>query len=199
MVQRRRAYSWSPLFTLFIVLIVGVAAGLIGLVIWSQIAVRSSAKLMIGPGTFTDAQDRAKFDVPAGWEVVHDGAQTRVQRTDGSLPSYEVELKSIQEINLVVNWNCATLPQYVPGMVKGIVPWDATITYTSVPCAQRSDSAVYVHAYLSLNDGSQRIAVLAFAPLDGVTWIVARTDPFTGQSSADLIGAMNTTVTSARR
>lgn len=200
MAQRRRTRTgWSPLFTLFVALIVVVAVGLIGLVIWSQIASRPDEKPMLGPGTFADAQDRVKFDVLAGWEVIHDGTQTRVERTDGSLPSYQVELKSIEAINLVVNWNCASLPQYVPGMVKGIVAWGAAITFTSVPCAERSNEAVYVHVYLSMNDGSQRIAVLAFAPLDGVTWIVARTDPFTGQSSADLIGAMDATVTSARR
>jgi len=198
--RRRRAYGgWSPLITLFVALLVVVAVGLIGLVIWSQITVRSLDKPMIGPGTFTDEQDRVKFNVLTGWQVIHDGTQIRVERTDGSLPSYAIELKNIHAINLVVNWDCSTLPQYVPGMVKGIVPWDAAITFMSVPCAQRSNEDVYVHVYLRMNDGSQRIAVLAFAPLDGVTWIVARTDPFTGQSSADLIGAMNSTVTSARR
>jgi len=84
-------------------------------------------------------------------------------------------------------------------MVKGMVPWDAAITFMSVPCAQRTDVPVYVHVYLKMNDGSQRMAVLAFAPLDGVTWIVARTDPFAGESSPGLIDAMTGTVTSARR
>ncbi|HVO71626.1 MAG TPA: hypothetical protein VMT24_16365, partial [Aggregatilineaceae bacterium] len=98
MAQRRRTHGWSPLFTVFIMLIVVVAIGLIGLVLWSQIAARPNDKPMIGPGTFADAQGRVKFDVLAGWEVVHDRTQTRVERTDGSLPSYLVELKSIEQI-----------------------------------------------------------------------------------------------------
>ena len=88
----------------------------------------------------------------------------------------------MQQMNLVVNWSCLTLADYVPDVVKAIAPWEVTITYISVPCSENAAEAAIVRVYVTLNDGSGRNAVLAYAPLDGVTWVVARTVPFEGES-----------------
>ena len=116
---------------------------------------------------------------------------------DGSLPAYELEVRDMVQMNLVVNWNCPLLPELIPGVMQTIGPQGATITFVSIPCVQKVAEPVNVRVYLTLPDG--RSQVFVFGPLDGVSWIVARTVPFEGQSSADLLQAMVQTVTSARR
>ena len=57
MVQRSRPRvqrGLSPLATVFVLMLIVTSAGLVGLLIWSQIEVQQSLKPMIGPGTFTD-------------------------------------------------------------------------------------------------------------------------------------------------
>lgn len=189
----------SPLVTLAILAIIAVAMALVGLLIWSQIEVKKQTKPMIGPGRFSDATQTYTFEIGDGWKVIHRKNQTQVVREDGTLPSFDLEVRSMQQMNLVVNWSCLTLADYVPDTIKAISPWDVTITYVSVPCSEKVGEAAIARVYVTLNDGSGRNAVLAFAPLDGVTWVVARTVPFEGESSADLTAALTQAVTTAQR
>lgn len=202
MVQQARPRArrgWSPLTTLVVMLVIAVAVGLVGLLLWSQVEVRRQSRPMVGPGRFSDAGGIMTFKILQGWEVIYQKSQTQVVRQDGSLPTYDVETRSMEQMNLVVNWNCLDLVDRVPDVIKAISPWDAKITYTSVPCSKSVTEAVFVRVYLALNDGSGRNAVIVFAPLDGVTWVVARTLPFQGESTVDLIDGMTTTVTSVQR
>jgi hypothetical protein len=185
--------------TLAILAIIAAAVGLVGLLIWSQIEVKKQTKPMIGPGRFSDAAQTYTFQISEGWKVIHRKSQTQVVREDGTLPNYDLEARSMQQMNLVVNWSCLTLADFVPDVVKAIAPWEVTITYVSVPCSENAAEAALVRVYVTLNDGSGRKAVLAYAPLDGVTWVVARTVPFEGESSADLTAALTQSVTTAQR
>ena len=90
------------------------------------------------------------------------------------------------------------LPELMPRAAQAAMPSEATITFTSVPCAENSAEPAYARMYFTLNDGSGN-AVIVMGPVDGVTWVVARSEPFEGQASTDLVTAMTTTVTSARR
>jgi hypothetical protein len=198
-VRPRQRRGGSPWVTLAVLLLIAAAVGLVGLLLWSQIEVRIHSKPMIGPGRFSDATRAMTFEVLQGWEVIHSGSQTQVVRQDGSLPTYDLEIRSMQQMNLVVNWNCPTLANYVAGTVQAISPWDAKIAYIDIPCAQSSMEPAYARVYLTLNDGSGRNAIIVFGPLDGVSWLVVRAQPFTGEFSADLINAMTATVSSARR
>jgi hypothetical protein len=200
MVQRSRPRprsGLSPLSNLVVLMLIVASAGLVGLLIWSQIEVRESLKPMIGPGTFMDSTQTIVFDVPQGWEVFHRKTQTRIESVDGSLPAYDLEILDREQMNLVVNWNCLLLPDLIPGVMQFIGPPGSVITFSSVPCAQDSTAPVTVRVYLSLADG--RSQVIVFGPLNGIRWVVTRTVPFEGQSSVDLLQAMVTTVTTSKR
>lgn len=202
MVQRegpRARRGTPPLITLAILLVIAAAVGLVGLLAWSQIEADKQTRPMVGPGRFSDATQTYTFEIPEGWKVTHRKTQTQVVREDGTLPGYDLETRSMQQMNLVVNWSCFTLADYVPDAIRAIAPWEVTITYVSVPCSEKSGEAAFARVYVTLNDGSGRNAVLAFAPLDGVTWVVSRTVPFEGESSADLTAAMTQSVTTVQR
>lgn len=192
----RRRNNWTPLLTLLILVLIAGAVGLIALLVWSQVELRESRKPMLGPGTFPDASETYRFQILDGWQVVHQNSQTLIQHRAGSLPTYELEFPGRERMHLVLNWDCGLLLEAVPTVMEAILPWQGTITYTSVPCAQDNTQPAFGRVYLALDSG--QIAVVVFGPVDGVTWVVARTVPFAGESSAALIEAMTRTVTSAR-
>jgi len=152
-----------------------------------------------GPATFTDAHDGFKFNVPADWQATRRGGDIQVQAQSGDLPGYTLAVHSIEDLFLVVNWSCDTLGDSLTQTADAIAVWPAHVMYTDVPCASDPGQAAFARIYYMLDDGTRRLAVAALAPLDGLHWAVARSDPFTGNWPLALIGVMTESVTSSRR
>ena len=152
-----------------------------------------------GPATFTDAQEHFKFNVPADWRAVRRSGEIQVQAVAGDLPGYTMSVHSIEDLFLVVNWSCATLGDSLTQTAGALAVWPAHVMYTDVPCAGDLGQPAFARIYYMLDDGTRRLAVAALAPLDGLHWIVARSDPFTGDWPMALIGAMTESITSSRR
>ncbi len=152
-----------------------------------------------GPATFTDAQEQFKFNIPAEWRAQRQGGEIQVQAVAGDLPGYTMSVHSIEDLFLVVNWSCATLGDSLTQTADALAVWPAHVMYTDVPCAENPGQAAFARIYYMLDDGSRQLAIAALAPLDGLHWVVARSDPFTGDWPMALIGAMTESVTSSRR
>jgi hypothetical protein len=191
-VRRRRQ---SGLITLALLIVIALAAGLVALLLWVE--TRDEPEPMIGPGTFNDASGAFRFEVPDGWEVIYESPVTRLIPPNESLPAFTLDARSIDQIALVVNWNCRVLPDFAARATRAIAPWEFTQRYSYVPCATDERVGAYIQSFVTLNDG--RSAVIVFGPLDGVNWVVAMSMPFEGQASAALVDTMTAAVLSARR
>jgi len=183
--------------TVLMLLVIAAAAGLLALLIWLQ--VREDPSPEVQPGLFRDPADSIRFALPEGWDVVHDGPRTRVEHTAGVSPAFWLEVRSIEQVDLVVNWQCLTLVDRAPLMAQAAAPWPVTVVHFEVPCVDDPALPAYVQAYLALADDSGQLAVMVLGPLDGLHWIVVRTDPFTGDWPEPVVAAMTEAVVSVRR
>jgi hypothetical protein len=188
---RRRT---SPLVVLLVGGLIVVAVALVVLLV--LLLTRDDPEPMVDSDTAVDEQRTFEFDLPDGWTAVYDGNAIRVE-SETDLPAFWVEERSGEEIGLVANWNCPRLVNYVDTVVGLVAPWPLAVVYRDVPCAQDENKPVYGRAYGTLDDG--RTALIVFGPLDGVTWVVARSAPFTGEVPAQLADAVTFAVTTARR
>lgn len=192
---RTKKNSWNWLLNLAIIVVVVLAIGLAGLLVW--IRLQDDPEPMRGPGNYPDAQGRIEFGVFSGWEVFHDESKTEVRFIEDLLPRYSIEIWQSVDMSLGQNWNCDNLP--VAQMAQALVPWNVTVTYQALPCADDIAMPVFARVYLTLDDGTDRKAAVVFAPIDGVNWVVARSGPFEEEWPPELIDAMVNSVRSARR
>jgi len=191
---RAKKNSWNWLLNLAIIVVLLLAVALAGLLVWSRL--QDDPEPMRGPGNFPDAESRIEFGVFSGWEVFHSGADTEVRFIDDLLPRYSIEIWESIDMALGTNYDCDTLP--VAQMAQAVLPWDATVTYQAVPCADDMTLPVFARVYLTLSDGTDRKAAVVFAPLDGVNWVVARSGPFEADWPAEMVEAMVNSVRTAR-
>lgn len=195
MAAKRTRTGLEPLLDLLIVVLLLASVGLAVLFAWSRLRQEVlPPQPMVGPGVFSDAQGQFKFGVGEGWEVQYDGPITRVVHRLGELPSFTVEVKSAEEMHLVMNWNCVTLP--IAEVADVLAPTETASVYTSIPCARDSTQPVYGKLYYTLADG--QLQLITFSHLRGMLWVVARSDPFPPPWPETLIEAMSHVVISAR-
>lgn len=190
--QRRRTY-------LLLDLLIGAVA--LAIVVSVVLLVREATEeeeTMTGPGTYQDAQGQITFTIGDGWQVIHDGDNTRIEYDDTTLPPFTVEIRQDDEMNLVVNWNCYRLRERIPFIAQAVGPAEATLTYSTVPCADDITLPTYGRMYFQLNDGSEQVVLVVFGPAGGPKWIVARTGPLVGNPSPSLVDAMTSLVISVR-
>ena len=188
---RRRT---SPLVVLLLGGLIVVAVSLV--VVLILLLTRDDPEPMVDVDTAADELRTFEFDLPDGWTAAYDEGTIRVEG-GADLPVFWVEERPSEEIGLVANWNCPRLLNYVDTAVGLVTPWPLAIVYRDVPCAQDENKPVYGRAYGTLDDG--RTALIVFGPLDGVTWVVARSAPFSGEVPAELADAATFAVTTARR
>ncbi len=195
MAAKRTRTGLEPLLDLLIVLLLLASAGLAVVFAWARLREEvTPPQPMRGPGVFSDAQGQFKFGIGAGWEVLYEGTTTRVVHRAGALPSFTVEMKPAEEMHLVMNWNCVTLP--IAEVADVLAPPQTVSVYTSIPCAQDSTQPVYGKLYYTLADG--RLQLITFSHLRGLLWVVARSDPFPPPWPEALIETMSQVVISAR-
>ena len=195
MAAKRTRTGLEPLLDLLIVVLLLASVGLAVFFAWARLRDEViPPQPMTGPGVFSDAQGQFKFSIGEGWEVQHDGQTTRVVHRTGELPTFTVELKSAEEMHLVMNWNCVTLP--IDEVADVLAPPDTESVFTSIPCAQDSTQPVYGKLYYTLADGN--LQLITFSHLHGMLWVVARSDPFPPPWPEALIEAMSQAVISAR-
>jgi hypothetical protein len=192
---RAKKNSWNWLLNFAIIVVVLAAVALAGLLVWARL--QNDPEPMRGPGNYPDAGKRIEFGVFSGWEVFHHRGNTEVRFIDDILPRYSVEICESVDMALSSNWNCDNLP--VAQMAQAVVPWEATVTYQALPCAGDMTLPVFARVYLTLDDGTDRKAMVVFGPLDGVNWVVARSGPFEEEWPAELVEAMVNSVRTARR
>lgn len=194
--RRRPRRRQSPLLTLLILLLVVLAVVLVVALLMMETAEPPAP--MLGPGVFADAKNFYRFSVPEGWEAKYNEEATRVERVDGTLPDYDLDIRLDEQLDLVVSLTCSTLYDRSANIARLTSPWDARLATVDVPCRKSQTTPIYTRLYLTLNDGSGN-ALIVVGPVDGRNWIVARSEPFEGTASSELIAAMSETVTSARR
>ena len=195
MAAKRTRTGFEPLLDLLIVLFLLASVALA--VVFAGARLREEVippQPMVGPGVFSDAQGRIKFGIGEGWEVRHEGQTTRVVHRTGALPAFTVEVKTAEEMHLVMNWNCVTLP--IDEVADVLAPPDMAAVFTSIPCARDSTQPVYGKLYYTLADGN--LQLITFSHLHGMLWVVARSDPFPPPWPEALIEAMSQVVISAR-
>ncbi|HEX3052973.1 MAG TPA: hypothetical protein VHP83_20105 [Aggregatilineaceae bacterium] len=174
---------------------------LVGLLVWLLFVDEESSN--VGPGTFSDADNTYAFAVAKGWEVSFSDNTARVASTDSKFPAYHVTLKSVREI-FDQNWYCDS--EFLRNldlntMIQRLVPWQVTLTYSNMPCVEDASEAVYLRLYMTINDGRNQQAVVVMGPLgfDAVNWVVARSDPFSGDVPPALVEAMTEAIKTAKR
>ncbi|MBN1680900.1 MAG: hypothetical protein JW966_11470 [Anaerolineae bacterium] len=189
---RRRGISRQDIA---LILVVVAAVGMLVVLLW--VYQGSNPKPMTGPGTFSDASNTVRFGILADWEVIHDDSNTRVEHVKDALPMYRVGVRNNEQMNLVVNWDCEILRERSRDIAQGISPWNATVTFASIPCADDPTIPAYGRLYVTLNDGSERKGVIVYAPVSGTHWIVTFTGPFDDDAPPEVVEAMTHSVTSA--
>jgi len=193
--RRKRRSFWLLNLAIGVVLLLTI--GLAGLLLFNETV--NEPEPMLGPGTFPDAANLIRFKVLDGWEVIHAGTATRVKHQSGTFPDYVLAIKQNTQINLVVNWDCTILQERSASIAQAVLPWDVTLQYARIPCAEDLTIPTYGQLYVTLNDGTEQQAVVVFGPLDAQNWIVVYAGPFSGEASPTLVEAMTETVRSARR
>ncbi len=149
---------------------------------------------MVGPGVFADARGQIKFGITEGWEVQYNGNTTHIVHRTDELPAFTLEVKNAEEMHLVMNWNCVTLP--IDEVADVLAPPNTESVYTSIPCARDTTKAVYGKLYYTLDDGN--LQLITFSHLHGMLWVVARSDPFPPPWPEALIETMSQVVISAQ-
>ncbi len=193
--HRSAAMNWLIMALVVVTLI------LVGLLVWLLFVDEEPSN--VGPGTFSDADNTYQFAVSKGWEVNFSDNAARVVPTDGNLPVYHVTIKSVREI-FDQNWYCDSeflRKLDLSTIIQRLVPWQVTLTYSSMPCVEDAAEAVYLRLYMTVNDGSNRQSVVVMGPLgfDAVNWVVARSEPFSGDVPLTLVEAMTQTIKTAKR
>ena len=195
MARRRQQ---SPVIRLLSILAVGLAVLLIALLAW--LGLRDAPTAEVGEGRYRDAANTYTFEVPDGWGVMFEDGATVVRYEGGGLPAYRLTTRRIEDVGLLASWNCDLLPGFVPEMARRVSPWEgASLVYQVVPCATDPAQPAHVQLYMALDNDRRRLGMLLLGPLDGVTWLIAETDPFEGDWPESVVDAMLQTVTTARR
>lgn len=178
-------------------LLIGLAVLLVGLLVY--LLTQDEPGPMLGPGVFADHSGAVEFEVPQGWEVRHAEEVTRVVPVADGWPAFTVTLRTMEQLDLVVNWNCAVLQTRAPRVAHAVFGQDVTIRYAAVPCAQ--DNAVtqaYGRVDVVLPDGSGHNRLLYFTPVDGSRWLVVRSESYPPEAPPALVEAMSQVITTVR-
>jgi hypothetical protein len=197
--KRRARRSGRPVISVLSILAVVLTVFLVVLLLWLGLRDNSEPVPAVDDGLYRDVADRVRFAVPGGWNVAFEDSATVVQHRAGTLPSYRLDVRRIEDVGLLASWNCDLLPDFLPEMARRVTPWDARLVSYRVPCHENPVEPAYVQLFLTVNDSSGRVAVFVLGPVDGVNWFVAGTEPFAGDWYPELIEAMTYTVTSVRR
>lgn len=203
-VRRRRARAARP-FTVVETLLIVVLIVLVGAIAW--FALRSgdddAGTQQAGPGEVKNAAGDMTFYVYDGWTVTRADGQTRVTHDAGEWPAFELQPLSLEQIGLVTNWSCFILPDRAAGIAAEAartLGLDAALTYAFAPdCDADASAPVYVLAYLALTGDPDQQVMFVLGPLDGQTWVLAHTDPFSFAPSQDMQDAIIDAVVSVRR